>query len=621
MTFKYRFILSFVVLEIFFILLIIFVNFSAINDSSKNLNEEKINSNITFMKELLSVPISIYDLATLDNLIEKTQQIKYINSIVVLDSNNKVISKTYNFKHDLLENFLRKKTNRSFTFDDETYEIRYLQLFEDETPLGSIYFVFDTTENSTFIRENRYKTILIVLIEILISTFLSYLIGSRLTQKLTTLSNLAKNIGKDKIVTIPYQNNNDEIATLAKSMDTMQHNLKNRNDRLKNSAMILKEQKKELINANKTKDLFLANMSHEIRTPLNAIIGFTDILKNSNLEEKEQRQINIVSKSANSLLQIINEILDFSKIEDGKLEIVSQEASIKELLIDIINLYDANASEKNINIHYIEDETIPNYLLFDRLRLQQVLSNLLSNAIKFNKTSGDIWVKTQLISKTDKEAIIYFEIKDNGIGIPKDKQELIFKPFSQADSSVTKVYGGTGLGLTIINNLLQYMDSTISLESEENKGSKFYFTLKLQIAKHFDTQVENLKSTQNNLNENSKILIAEDNSMNQQLMEAMLDELNLKADIVNNGEEAIKKSQENNYDIIFMDINMPVCDGISATKTIRELNKNHIPIIALTANAIKGDTKKYLDAGMDEHISKPINFEKLKECLEKYLAT
>jgi signal transduction histidine kinase len=620
MTFKYRFILSFVVLEIFFILLIIFVNFSAIKNSSKNLNEEKINSNITFMKELLSVPISIYDLATLDNLIEKTQQLKYVNSIVVLDSNNKVISKTYNFKHDSLENFLRKKTNRSFTFDDETYEIRYSQLFEDDTLLGSLYFVFDTTENSTFIRENKYKTIFIVLIEILISTLLSYIIGSRLTKKLTTLSNIAKNIGKDEIVTIPYQNKNDEIATLAKSMDIMQHNLKNRNDRLKNSAKILKEQKKELIKANKTKDLFLANMSHEIRTPLNAIIGFTDILKNSNLKEKEQRQINIVSKSANSLLQIINEILDFSKIEDGKLEIISQEDSIKELLIDIINLHDAKASEKNINIHYIEDENIPDYLLFDRLRLQQILSNLLSNAIKFNKISGDIWVKTQLISKTDEEAIIYFEIKDNGIGIPKDKQELIFKPFSQADNSITKAYGGTGLGLAIINNLLQYMNTTISLESEENEGSKFYFTLKLQIAKHFNSPIQNLKSTHTSINKNSKILIAEDNSMNQQLMEAMLSELNLKADIVNNGEEAIKKSQENDYNIIFMDINMPVCDGISATKTIRKLNKNHIPIIALTANAIKGDTQKYLDSGMDEHITKPINFEKLKECLERYLA-
>ncbi len=382
----------------------------------------------------------------------------------------------------------------------------------------------------------------------------------------------------------------------------------------------MKEQKKELIKANKTKDLFLANMSHEIRTPLNAIIGFTDILKNSNLKEKEQRQINIVSKSANSLLQIINEILDFSKIEDGKLEIISQEDSIKELLIDIVNLHDAKASEKNINIHYIEDENIPDYLLFDRLRLQQILSNLLSNAIKFNKISGNIWVKTQLISKTDEEAIIYFEIKDNGIGIPKDKQELIFKPFSQADNSITKAYGGTGLGLAIINNLLQYMNTTISLESEENEGSKFYFTLKLQIAKHFNSPIQNLKSTHTSINKNSKILIAEDNSMNQQLMEAMLSELNLKADIVNNGEEAIKKSQENDYNIIFMDINMPVCDGISATKTIRKLNKNHIPIIALTANAIKGDTQKYLDSGMDEHITKPINFEKLKECLERYLA-
>lgn len=602
MSFKYRFILSFVLLEIFFIILIVSVNFVAISSSSKTLTEEKISSNEKFLKELLSVPIAIYDLATLDNLVQKTYEIDYINSIVVLDAHDKLISNKYDFEYETIDEFLKKKTNRTINYKENSFETRYIKLHEDEQYLGAIYLVFDNTANTNFIEENKEKTIIIVLLEILISTILSYLIGSRLTKMLTNLSSVAKDIGEEKAVSIPYQDNKDEIGILSKSLNKMKSDLQKRNN--------------ELVKANKTKDTFLANMSHEIRTPLNAIIGFSNILKDSNLQEEQKKQANIISKSANSLLHIINEILDFSKIESGKLEFYPQSNNLFELCNEMQTLFKGQASQKNITINFEYDKNIPDYLIFDNTRLQQVVSNLLTNAIKFSKEESNVYFNVSLIKKDDDYAKINISIKDNGIGIPKEKQKDIFKPFSQADQSVSKEYGGTGLGLAIITKILEHMNSTIHLESKENKGSTFSFKLKLKIC---EKKKENKEDKKYHINtKNKKVLIAEDNEINQELMKAIFLELKLDMDFANNGLEAIEIFNKNSYNLILMDINMPLCGGVEACEKIRKLDKN-IPIVALTANAIKGDKEKFLNAGMNEHLTKPINFHKLKEVLEKYL--
>ena len=602
MSFKYRFILSFVLLEVFFIILIVSVNFVAISSSSKTLTEEKISSNEKFLKELLSVPIAIYDLATLDNLVQKTYEIDYINSIVVLDAQDKLISKKYDFKYEDINGFLEKKINRSINYNNNSYETRYIRLFQDELYLGAIYLVFDNTANVSFIAENKEKTIIIVLIEILISTLLAYLIGSRLTKMLTNLSSVAKDIGKEKAVSIPYQDNKDEIGTLSKSLNKMKENLQKRNN--------------ELIKANKTKDTFLANMSHEIRTPLNAIIGFSNILKDANLQEEQKKQANIISKSANSLLHIINEILDFSKIESGKLEFHSQSNNLYELCDEVQTLFKGQASKKNITINFDYDKNIPKYLIFDNTRLQQVISNLISNAIKFSKEASNVYLNVNLIKQDSDYAKINISIKDTGIGIKKEKQKEIFKPFSQADQSISKEYGGTGLGLAIISRILEHMNSNIKLESVENEGSTFSFDLKLKVAEERTKKIE--EKTNSIKTKNKKVLIAEDNEINQELMKAIFEELKLQVDFANNGLEAIELFNENSYNLIFMDINMPLCGGVEACEKIRKFDKS-IPIIALTANAIKGDKEKFLKAGMNEHLTKPINFNKLKEVLEKYL--
>ncbi len=376
--------------------------------------------------------------------------------------------------------------------------------------------------------------------------------------------------------------------------------------------------------ASKAKDNFLANISHELRTPLNAIIGFSDILTDAKLPATEHEQAKIISTSSKSLLSIINDILDFSKMESGKFDIKAEEASIYDVSKHLFTLFDIPAKEKDITLNYHCDSNIPQLLRFDSQRLEQVISNLLGNAIKFTPKNGTIDFNLILENSSSSEATIRFEIKDSGIGIPEEKQEVIFQPFSQADDGVSKKYGGTGLGLTIISKILQLMNSRIELKSKENEGSLFSFVITFPI-------ISNNKQIKKDVHENEEsniegsILIAEDNPINRKLMEAMLSKLSLQAEFAYDGLEAINKVKDKRYDLIFMDINMPKYDGMEATLQIREYETNEkipqIPIVALTANAIKGDKEKYLNIGMTDYIDKPINFQKLKSCLEKYLTT
>lgn len=384
----------------------------------------------------------------------------------------------------------------------------------------------------------------------------------------------------------------------------MNHYIKER-DRLlqeyqKNEVMLHKAKESAEL-ANRSKSTFLANMSHEIRTPLHGIIGFIDILLKNEDDETKTSHLKMVKDSSVSLLGIINDILDLSKIESNKLEVEKVNFPSSEITA-LYHLFKLLADEKSIMFEYRYSDNIPDFLVGDPLRLRQVISNLLSNAIKFTPNNGQV-----IFDISYKAEVLNVMISDNGIGIPQEKIGSIFDPFTQADSSISRQYGGTGLGLNICRGLVELMAGTIKLESQEGKGTSVRISIPAPVGRSDTVEVLDNDDYRFDLN----ILVAEDNEVNQMLILYLLDEIGITATMTSNGQEAIKSLHDNTFDLILMDINMPIMGGIGALHAIRsdpELpnSKRSIPIIALTANALIGDKEYYIAQGMDGYLAKPI---------------
>ncbi len=368
--------------------------------------------------------------------------------------------------------------------------------------------------------------------------------------------------------------------------------------------------------ASKAKSDFLANMSHEIRTPLNAILGFIDLLQEKESDPEKLKYIRTIQSSSNTLLGIINDILDFSKIESNNLQIEKIDFNTYEEMSTLADLFRAKASEKSVSLTINMQKDMPKALISDPLRIKQVIANLLSNAIKFTPRNGRVELAIGY-----KDGHFIASVKDNGIGIPEEKQQDIFKAFSQAETSTTRKFGGTGLGLTISAKLVQMLGGELKLESKPGHGSRFFFSIPVEVGEYKSYKKQSAGESAQI--QGRRILLVEDNKANQMFMSLILKKFGLIFDIANDGVEAVEKFRENYYDLILMDENMPNLNGIEATKQILEFEKserrNHTPVIALTANALKGDRERFLEAGMDEYLTKPVNKEKLLEMFNRFI--
>lgn len=371
----------------------------------------------------------------------------------------------------------------------------------------------------------------------------------------------------------------------------------------------------------KVKEQFLANMSHEIRTPMNSIIGFTELLMRSKLNSDQQDSVSAIRQAGDNLTVIINDILDFSKIEAGKLNIEHTLFSFQEVIKTVKSLFALKAKQKNIKLIFNIDHKIPEALIGDSVRLDQVLINLVSNAMKFT-SKGWIEVSAELKSIAENRCIIQFKVEDTGIGIPKDKLEMVFQSFTQASSDTTRKYGGTGLGLSIVDQLVKLMGGTLSLKSNEGTGTLFSFTLEFEKASDEDIVLINkvIAPAENVDLKGMKILLCEDNEMNQRLVDKIIrKQWNADLDIAPNGKEGFELFKQNEYSIILMDMQMPEMDGFETTRRIRkyrDAKKAQVPIMAMTADALVEERKKCFEAGMNDYLSKPF---KQGELLHKIL--
>jgi signal transduction histidine kinase/ActR/RegA family two-component response regulator len=478
---------------------------------------------------------------------------------------------------------------------------------------------------------SNYSMLYLIFILLLLFAYYQYL-GKKVLRPIALLSQALDK--KDSTYLGNLKLRGDEFADMANLIDDSFKSNKKLNEEiqlrvrseneLKVAAVNLENATIEKIRAEQdrlAKGDFLSTMSHEIRTPINGIIGIANLLKTEKLKRSQHDLVDTLLFSSNYLLSILTDILDFSKIESGNLTFDNIQFNLREICESVQSLNNANAQKKGIGLVLNADKNVADYISGDSVRLCQMLNNLVGNAIKFTD-KGEVQIAYRLLHEKDNQQTIEFTVKDSGIGIAADKLDTIFESFSQADRTISTNYGGTGLGLTITKKLIELQGGSIKVDSKINKGTTFTFVLTFQKVNVWQYKEQKKIRNQCHLNlDGLKVLVAEDNKINATILNKFLDKWNVKMDHAVNGSQVLEKLKVQEYDLILMDLHMPVMGGKEATKIIREdklSSYNQIPIIALTADATTETQKIILESGFNEYVTKPFNPDKLYSVLEKY---
>lgn len=582
---------------------------------------DTLRNKVLSMAELLSISIGIGlatdDFAALDESIDWAKRDASLSYIFVIDQQDSVFASYNPALLDLPTKNTEEFQNITVT---NTHIIASVPIIFQNASYGTLLIGYSLNELNMSIRSVRYTTFLVSLILLLAGAFISYLISNEITRHLDKFAKVANQIANGDY---RFQFKKSRIAD---EFSLLSIDFKRMAEKIETAILELKVAQEKAEDATRAKSDFLANMSHEIRTPMNGVIGMTELLLDTTLKSDQKEYALTIKKSSENLLTIINDILDFSKIEAGKMELDETALNLQDILSSIKNIHYPDLVSKSIAFNIIIEDDVPIRVKGDSIRLRQIILNYTNNAIKFTK-KGSVTVRISKLQQSGNRVFLKFEVVDTGMGIPKIKQDKLFVSFSQVDTSTTRKFGGTGLGLTIAKRLTQLMKGEVGVESEEGVGSNFWFTAWFEILES-DAAVRTSEFSEQGDEASSdstmRILLAEDNRINQKVAVHTLKKLGYSTDIAENGRIAVEMLKKNTYDLVLMDIQMPEMDGFEATAAIRSSGSGvinpDIAIIAMTANAMVGDREKCIDAGMNDYITKPFKRTELQKKLALYLS-
>lgn len=609
MTLRSKTVLGIALIEIAVLLVLVFSAMNFLSESNEKQLIQRANSSAVMFAHAAKDAVLSTDLATLDDLVNEFMTLEDVAYVRVVREGREM---AYAGDKTLLDRASSHDHSLDLV-DDGIFDI-HLPIENNGTRYAHVDIGFETAPIKAMLAQAQKSIIGIATIEVILVALFSFVLGTYLTRSLTRLTTAVNTIGKQGPGYQLNDQSKDELGEVAKAFDDMSAKLEKDYKDL-TDARVGAEQ------ANDSKSRFLASMSHEIRTPMNGVLGILNILEETELTKEQKKLVATATESGHFLLSVINDILDFTRMESNTLILEDKPFDFRHCVESVVDSFTPAATSQNLILHCYIEGSVPSRVSGDENRIKQILLNLIGNAIKFTH-EGSVTIKVRSESLNDNKAQITCEIQDTGIGITQSAIEYLFDEFTMVDQTYSRSKEGSGLGLAICRRLCNLMEGEVRVESEPDVGSTFTFDITLQVADALLSSPSPQTTRQELHNPNARILVAEDNRANQLVIKEMFKRLGTNIDIAENGLEAVSMVQQYQYDLIFMDISMPKMDGMRACQEIRKLDDPSVaqlPIIALTAHSLAGDKEKFIAAGMDDYLSKPLRLSQLVEKINLFL--